>query len=342
MEILPKNLGTRPRLAIELRPEGVVAARAEDASAVLMAVAARALEDGVFLPSLKSGSLVDSTRIVASLRDCLEAVAARGERTRHVTLIIPDASVRVLLLEFDELPSKAEEALPIIRFRLKKLVPFDVDHALVSYQVMATENKIIRVLVVTIPSDVLAEYENAITVAGYLPGAVLSSTLAALASVEEQELPFLLVNASRGGVTSAIVRGSTLLLHRTLELALDSYADLSIPALQASGGYDRIEAEALMESAALRQQEQEQMNQREIAQAVSVAAAYYEDTLLEKPREVIAAGTLDAAELQALLNDGETAGLPLREAITTASLTADVVGRVPLGWLTGVRGALRN
>ena len=39
MEILPKTLGTRPRLAVEVRAEGVVAARAEDAAAVLTAVA---------------------------------------------------------------------------------------------------------------------------------------------------------------------------------------------------------------------------------------------------------------------------------------------------------------
>ncbi len=35
MEFLPKTLGTRPRLAVEVRAEGVVAARAEDAAALL-------------------------------------------------------------------------------------------------------------------------------------------------------------------------------------------------------------------------------------------------------------------------------------------------------------------
>jgi type IV pilus assembly protein PilM len=50
----------------------------------------------------------------------LEAVCLRS---REVTLIVPDAAVRVLLLEFDELPAKPAEALPIVRFRLKKLLP---------------------------------------------------------------------------------------------------------------------------------------------------------------------------------------------------------------------------
>jgi type IV pilus assembly protein PilM len=33
----------------------------------------------------------------------------------------------VLLPDFDLLPSKAAEALPIIRLRLRKLVPFEVE-----------------------------------------------------------------------------------------------------------------------------------------------------------------------------------------------------------------------
>ena len=41
--------------------------------------------------------------------------------------MIPDAAVRVLLLDFDTLPEKTTEAEPIVRFRLRKSVPFDAD-----------------------------------------------------------------------------------------------------------------------------------------------------------------------------------------------------------------------
>ena len=51
--------------------------------------------------------------------------------------MVPDSTVRVLLLDFDSLPSKAAEALPVVRFRLKKLLPFDADDAAVSYQIMS-------------------------------------------------------------------------------------------------------------------------------------------------------------------------------------------------------------
>ena len=53
--IITEIVGTRPRLACEVRAEGVVAARAEDAFAVLSAVARVPLADEVVVPRLQSG-----------------------------------------------------------------------------------------------------------------------------------------------------------------------------------------------------------------------------------------------------------------------------------------------
>ena len=239
MEILPRTLGTRPRLACEVRAEGVVAARAEDASAVLEAVSRVALADGVMVPHLRTGEAgvtvaspvgnsaaegviggvgggaAGRSKIVEAVRSALEAVCLK---TRDVTLIVPDAAVRVLLLDFDELPAKVAEALPVVRFRLKKLLPFDADDAAVSYQVMATAKESIQVMAVAMPREVLADYESVVREAGFEPGAILPSTLAALAGLDEGEMPRLVVNAGREGVTTAIVKGGVLLLHRTVDL----------------------------------------------------------------------------------------------------------------------------
>ena len=162
MEFLPRSLGTRPRLACEVRAEGVVAARAEDALAVLSAIAQAPLADQIVIPRLHAvdaseatvtpsgvgGDAAGRAAVVAAVRKALEAVALRS---REVTLIVPDAAVRVLLLDFDELPAKPAEALPVVRFRLKKLLPFDADDAAVSYQVMATAKGLVHVLAVAMP-----------------------------------------------------------------------------------------------------------------------------------------------------------------------------------------------
>src|SRR5665213_3437053 len=99
MDFLPTSLGTRPRLAVEVRAEGVVAARAEDAAALLTAVARADLAAGAVVPGLKMGNIADRQGVTAAVRKVLDEVAGRGtERNvgRDVTVVVPDAAVRVL------------------------------------------------------------------------------------------------------------------------------------------------------------------------------------------------------------------------------------------------------
>ncbi len=343
MEFLPKALGTRPRLAVEVRAEGVVAARAEDAAAILTAVARAVLAEGAVAPGLKHGNVADPTAVARAVRSALESIAGRGlDRSRDVTVVVPDAAVRVLLLDFDSLPSKEAEAMPVVRFRLKKLVPFDVDAAAVSYQVMSSAKDAVRVLAVAMPKDVLAEYEGAVAAAGYQPGAVLPSTLAALAGLDESDAPVLVVNANEGSVTTAIVRAGVLLLHRSVDMGGEAEVH-DRAAVHAGAERDPMEAEAEMESAVVRAESAHESALREVAQAVSVAAAYFEDTLQMAPEQVLSAGTLGADELAALMRESGIEGLRVRELVDAGVMEAGAVtAAVPRGWLAGVRGALRN
>jgi len=340
MEFLPRTLGTRPRLACELRAEGVVAARAEDASAQLSAVSRVPLPDPA----------ADRTATVSALRKALEAVTLRS---REVTLIVPDSAVRVLLLDFDALPTKPAEALPIVRFRLKKLLPFDADDAAVSYQVMATSKGSVSVVAVAMPRDVLADHEAMVREAGFEPGAVLPSTLAAIAGLPADESPVLIVNAGHQGVTTAIVKTGVLLLHRTVDLGADLRADQNllnrIPTPQSQQQF----AVVAVSASGLQLAIEDEIAQRfdtarglaaatgEIAQAVSVAAAYFEDTLQATPRVVLAAGTLGADALAVVLEQAGVGPVPVVEMVDATMLGPGAATcRVPLGWLAGVRGAL--
>ena len=379
MEFLPTTLGTRPRLAVEVRAEGVVAARAEDAAAALTAVAKANLVEGALAPGLKVGNIVDKSAVVAAVRKALDGVAGTGrERSRDVTLVVPDSAVRVLFLDFDQLPSKAAEVLPVVRFRLKKLLPFDADDAMVSYQVMSNvKGSVIKMVAVAMPKDVLAEYEGVVLAAGYLPGAVLPSTLAALAGLDETDSAALVVNAGPGSVTTAIVQAGNLMLHRSVDMRSDMGGDMgstlvsantevreAVPAMSlvdrersaqewaqqeplGPAGWDRFDAatgmqSALVETAAVR--ERAAMGAaHEVTQAVSVAAAYFEDTLQIAPETVLSAGTLGAETLAAMMDGGGLAGLRVREMVDAGMLEAGAAtGAVPRSWLAGVRGALRN
>jgi type IV pilus assembly protein PilM len=366
-------------LACEVRAEGVVAARAEDAFAVLTAVARVPLTNEIVVPRLTAidaeeqatstgvgGDAAGRAAVVAAVRKALEAVA---QRDREVTLVVPDASVRVLLLEFDELPAKAIEALPVVRFRLKKLLPFDADDAAISYQVMASSKGLLRVLAVAMPRELLADYESVVREAGFEPGAILPSTLAALASIDETGTPQLIVNAGHEGVTTAIVKAGFVLLHRTVDLGADLRADqkanqktaisLSLvdrehtaeewarqePLTLAEQNVVAVETEGIASEIAAEENATE--NSSEVAQAISVAAAYFEDTLDSTPTVIHAAGTLGARALSTLLAEAGVGPIVVREIVSSEKLgagaaTAGTPGGVPLGWLAGVRGALAN
>jgi type IV pilus assembly protein PilM len=315
-----------------------------------------------FVGSAAAGAAGRAT-LVAAVRSALEAVSLK---TRDVTLVVPDSAVRVLLLDFDELPAKAAEALPVVRFRLKKLLPFDADDAAVSYQVMATLRGVMQVIAVAMPREVQADYESVVREAGFEPGAIIPSTLAALAGLDEGEIPRLVVNAGREGVTTAIVKGGLLLLHRTVDLGRDTATapvveparetaeETSISAiaarLAAAGNHASvggtqipvIAAETVYENSVT-------APTSEVAQAVSVAAAYFEDTLETPPAVVLAAGTLGAEALIRVLDDSGVGMGPVAvqevvgpQMLGAGATSAGQAGGVPLGWLAGVRGALAN
>jgi type IV pilus assembly protein PilM len=278
----------RPRIACEITVEGVVAARQETALDSAAITAFTPLPLGTLTPGLVSPNIVDRPAVVAALRQVLDEVAAR---TRQVSLVIPDHAARVLLLEFDTLPSKLADALPIIRFRLRKLVPFEVDDAAIGYQVIHQDAEQVRTVVAVTPSSVLAEYESAVREAGYLPGAVLPSTLATLAVVPETDNA-LVINCSGSFVTSAITRRNELLLYRTIELP-------------------KTHRERIVE----------------LQQVVTVAMAYFEDNMAAPPEALLYVGPGGAAELTRVLAEdtAEGNGVPELAAVTP------VAGSEPVG-----------
>jgi type IV pilus assembly protein PilM len=335
MNLLPKASGTRPRVACEITAQGVVAGQSAVAGAPLTDVARADLAAGAVVPSLKPGNVVDRVAVSAAIVSALEGVGLRpNSRNADITLIVPDAAVRVLLLDFDALSSKLTEALPIVRFRLKKMLPFDADDAMVSFQIMSSNKSGVRVLAVAIPRDVLGEYETAVREAGYEPGCVLPSTLAALSGLAD-ESAYLLVNANSLGVTTAIVRSGILLLHRSV--------DMHVPP---EGVPANVPPEMMEASIAEPAPGSQVPLSEEIAQAVNVAAAYFEDTLSEAPQQILSAGPLGAEQLSHILAVSGVAqadGLRVRELVDSNDLLASAVtSSVPRAWLSGVMGALRG
>ena len=287
--------GGRPPAAVEVAPEGVVAA-ATHGPGLAPVFAFEPLPAGAVMPGIGEANLRAPEAVAKAIRSALDQVEPR---TRAVTLILPDTVVRVFVLDFDSMPGKAAEAFPVLRFRLRKMVPFDVEHAGLSYQVLVETKTECKVLAAILPGAVLAEYEAAVRAAGYEPGAVLSSSLAALEAVDSMEAT-LIANLSPVALTTSITNGQDLLLYRTLDLP-----------------------------------EEPGLRLEEVRRGIAVAAAYYEDRLQAKPRQLYFAGIGGADDFGRWIDDAELTVADLTPRPESGRITA-----LEAANLAGVTGAL--
>lgn len=206
-----KQSTARPGLACEISASRVIAARGTDKGA-LEVFTVRRLNPGTVVPSLNACNIADA----AGLRSAIQgALTGLGGGARDITVILPDAAVRVLLLEFDDLPAKAQERDSVIRFRLKKSLPFDVEQAALSCDVRRA-NGTVHVIAAVSPRAVIEEYETAFRDAGYLPGVLLPSSLAAFGLLAGAR-PTLMLKVDPANVTVAAAVNHELRLMRTLD-----------------------------------------------------------------------------------------------------------------------------
>jgi type IV pilus assembly protein PilM len=293
--------GARPPAAVEISPQGVLAAGLPGPGQPPV-YAFEPLPAGTIVPGIGEQNLRAPEVVANAIRAAFGQVAPR---TRSVTLVLPDTVVRVFVLDFDALPAKAVDAISVLRFRLRKMVPFEVEHAGVSYQILVENKNECKALAAVLPGSILAEYEAAVREAGYEPGAVLPTSLAALGIIDSPE-PVLAVNLSAVALTTSITAGGDLLLYRTLDLP-----------------------------------EEPGLRLQEVQRDVSVAAAYYEDKLGVRPRLLYyagigAGGNSTAEDFARWINDPELTIIDLAPRPETGAAT-------PLGnlvTLAGVTGAL--
>lgn len=287
--------GGRPQTAVELAPEGALAATILVPGETPV-YAFAALTPGALVPGVAEANIRSEEPVAGAIRKALDEISPKS---RAVTLIVPDTAVRVFVLDFDSLPPKAVEVVPVLRFRLRKMVPFDVEHAALSYQILVQNETTVKVLATVMPGPILAEYEAVVRSAGYEPGAVLPSSLASLASLDSLE-PILAANLSNQALTTSITSGQDLHLFRTVDLPEDPAARVA-----------------------------------EVQRSIAVAAAYYEDKLVARPRQLHYAGIANAEQFARLIGDPD---LTVVDMVPNKGLGATT----PLGPLSlaGIAGAL--
>jgi len=202
----------RPFLACEIATDGVVAARASEGDRSFEMLVGRELGEGVVAPDLTEHNVLQPESLARTIGEVLGGTGGKG---KDVIAVLPDAACRVVLLDFDQLPAKPDEADGVVRFRLKKSLPFDVERARVSYQVIPA-NEGVRVVAAVGLASVLDEYEQAFRDAGFSPGVVMPSMLALISAVEASQ-PTLIAKVDAHTTSVAILHDDKLMLFRTVE-----------------------------------------------------------------------------------------------------------------------------
>jgi len=206
------------RLVCEIGATGVAAARL-GGKRVLEGHAFEPLEPGLVAPSPVELNIAD----VAAVGKALDRVLNRaGVQGAEFALIIPDEVVRVFLLQFESLPRRAAEAVPLLRFRLRKSVPFDTEDSSVSYTVQpagppAAPEGAVHVLAAIARQKIIRQYEELLEARQRRVGLVLSSTLASLPLVDDSR-PSLLARLSGNTLTTVIVHAGSLAVYRCTSL----------------------------------------------------------------------------------------------------------------------------
>jgi type IV pilus assembly protein PilM len=288
----------KPKLACEIAADRVLAGRFADTGEGLEMCAARELAPGSVVPDLVENNLRQRDAVKAGIEATLGTIAGRS---KDVIAIVPDAAVRVMLVEFDTLPSDHEEALGVVRFRLKKSLPFDVDKAKVSFHTQKSTDEV-RVVAAVAMSSVIEDYETLFRDAGFSPGVVLPSMLAALGSADGKR-PTMVVKVDAHTTSLAILNADQLQLFRTLE----NPRGVTITGEQ-------------------------------LAEEVYPSVVFFQDTYHLNIERIYVAGLPDSASAAAAMHSQTDA--EVQELVSGSQLGAASGGGVPRWRMAGVVGAL--
>ncbi len=214
-----------PLVAVELREDAVVTVRVtrQRGKYHLGGYGHRALREGVFSPGLMKSQFDDPAAFARAVLESLQLAGATG--SPRISLAVPDTIARVFLVDLEELPAAWRQATEMIRWRIKKSIPFRVEDARMSWQQLGkAEDGRIKVLVAVAPDASLRPVEDLLTAAGLRVGLIDLSSFALLNAVRLADASdsgaapvgdSALINATPTFFSVTLTREGRLLLYRS-------------------------------------------------------------------------------------------------------------------------------
>jgi hypothetical protein len=195
----------------------VAGVRLNRAENKIAGVAVRPLKSGTIVPSFDKPNLAEPAELETALR---EVVAGLRLSEKSVSCLIPDLSVRAVLLPFETLPAAEKEREKVVRWRVQKQMPLLAEDTRLVYEVLNGSSP--RVFAVVVKESVVREYEAAFERLHYRVGRVGIPSLGLLDLAGSDDFrDSLLVNLEENSLCLMGLVGGELSLYRLKPLAFE-------------------------------------------------------------------------------------------------------------------------
>jgi type IV pilus assembly protein PilM len=205
-------------VAVEItsRRVAVVQVASSGGATIVTAYGSESLPADAVTPAFTGPNVVRKDTVVNALKRAFERAGVRPPK--RVALVIPDGAARVSILPFEQLPAKPADLDQLVRWQMKKAIPFPLEEARVSHVIANVEAALTNLAVVVARHDVVAQYEAVAATAGMHAGLVDLASFnvinAVLTSPAPPSADWLLVAIAAESVTLAIMRGASLMSYR--------------------------------------------------------------------------------------------------------------------------------
>jgi type IV pilus assembly protein PilM len=210
-----------PSAALEISARRVSVAVISDhgAARVVSAHASEPLQPGIVEPGLNSPNVLDASALSAAIKRVLDTVSPRP---RRLAVVLPDTVAKLSLLRFEKVPAKVADLDQLIRWQVRKTVPFKTEEAQLAWVGGVTLPGGGREYIVTVARrDIIESYERACDAAGAYAGIVDLATVNLVNAVlathagAPSAADWLLVHVAPDYATLAVVRGADVIFFRT-------------------------------------------------------------------------------------------------------------------------------
>ncbi|PLX92221.1 MAG: hypothetical protein C0621_09900 [Desulfuromonas sp.] len=214
-------------LGLDLRADALRAVALERRAGKMRLISGRtvALPVGALKVSAKSVNIEQPQPVSEALREVLDPLSGYE---RRIALSLPLATGAVVPLELDSPLGKPKEAIDLLRWQLKDVLPVESRQLQIDYRVVESrENGSCRVLTALMSREVLTSYEESLREAGYFPEKVSFHPLDLYGYYQprhEMGGDFLLIAVEGGMISLQLFTGRTLFFQRCRE---GSFPDLS-------------------------------------------------------------------------------------------------------------------